>query len=94
MQDTNLNLNLIGFLTQDTQYGNIDNWRHFHQCLQPEGYSGQLKNSSYNEQANEFKYLIERDNQVLMNKVSKTFEHITTDMKDRLDDPQALLKQL
>ena len=59
MQDTNVNLNLIGFLTQD---GNIDNWRHFHQCLQPDGYNGQLKDSSYNEQANEFKYLIERDN--------------------------------
>jgi hypothetical protein len=30
MQDTNLNLNLVGFLTQD---GNIDTWRNFHQCL-------------------------------------------------------------
>jgi len=44
MQDSNLNLNLIGLLTSDRD---LNNWRSMQQSLQADGYSSELKDSDY-----------------------------------------------
>lgn len=44
MQDSNLNLNLIGLLTSDRD---LNNWRSMQQSLQVDGYSSELKDSDY-----------------------------------------------
>jgi len=44
MQDSNLNLNLIGLLTSDRD---LNNWRSMQQSIQADGYSSELKDSDY-----------------------------------------------